>query len=117
MTPRSSSSRTYLPQRFEVLGATLENAARLHAAGVSIAFGNASGGGAGRADPRARANLRAGAGRATRPGFDADVVVWDGDPLEVTSFPDAVFIKGAEVPMESRHTLLRDRYMERLKLR
>ena len=28
------------------------------------------------------------------PGKDADVVIWDGDPLEVTSFADAVFIRG-----------------------
>jgi adenine deaminase len=46
------------------------------------------------------------------PGMDADVVVWDGDPLEVTSYADHVFIRGIEVPMQSRHTRLRDRYMD-----
>ena len=34
----------------------------------------------------------------------------DGDPLEVTTFADRVFIRGEEIPMESRQTLLRDRY-------
>ena len=42
----------------------------------------------------------------------ADVVVWDGDPLEVMSSPDHVFIRGEEVPLESRQTRLRDRYMD-----
>ena len=44
------------------------------------------------------------------PGKDADLVIWDGDPLEVTTFADMVFIRGQEIPMESRQTLLRDRY-------
>ena len=51
-----------------------------------------------------------------RDGKIADVVVWDGDPLETTSFPRAVFIDGQEVPPISRQTELRDRYMQRLKL-
>jgi imidazolonepropionase-like amidohydrolase len=47
---------------------------------------------------------------ALAPGRLADVVVWDGDPLEVTSAPTAVFIAGAEMPLVSRQTRLRDRY-------
>lgn len=46
------------------------------------------------------------------PGKDADVVIWDGDPLEVTTFADAVFIRGIQIPMESRQTRLRDRYKD-----
>jgi imidazolonepropionase-like amidohydrolase len=46
-----------------------------------------------------------------RPGRRADVVVWDGDPLELASAPVAVFIDGRPQPMDSRQTLLRDRYM------
>lgn len=128
-----------LPQRFEMLGATLENAARLAAAGVDIAFSSPMGG-----SHNAR-NLGQGAGVAVanglpwqqglaaitanpariwglegvgqlQPGFEADVVIWDGDPLEVTSYPDAVYIKGRAVPMVSRQTLLRDRYMKLLNL-
>ena len=46
------------------------------------------------------------------PGKDADVVIWDGDPLELTSFPDAVFIRGRQMPMTSRQLELRDRYKD-----
>jgi imidazolonepropionase-like amidohydrolase len=45
------------------------------------------------------------------PNATADVVIWDGDPLELMSSPDAVFIAGAETIMESRQTKLRDRYL------
>jgi hypothetical protein len=46
-----------------------------------------------------------------RPGRVGDIVIWDGDPLEVTSAPTAVFIDGVEQPMESRQRRLRDRYL------
>lgn len=121
-----------LPSSFESLAATLENAARLHAAGVRVALMSGS-------SHNAR-NLRQAAGNAVahglpweaalaamtstpaevwgladdsgrlEPGMTADVVVWDGDPLEVTSFPEHVFINGEEMPMESRQLRLRDRY-------
>jgi imidazolonepropionase-like amidohydrolase len=45
-----------------------------------------------------------------RPGRRADVVVWDGDPLELSSAPVAIFIDGVQQPMTSRQTKLRDRY-------
>lgn len=47
-----------------------------------------------------------------RGGMDADIVLWDGDPLEVTSNPDLVLIQGREIPLVSRATRLRDRYWE-----
>ena len=43
-------------------------------------------------------------------GKRGDVVVWDGDPLELTSAPVAVLIDGVAQPMTSRQTQLRDRY-------
>jgi imidazolonepropionase-like amidohydrolase len=46
------------------------------------------------------------------PGKDADVVIWDGDPLNVTSAPTAVFIRGQNIPLVSRQTKLRDRYRD-----
>jgi len=49
-------------------------------------------------------------------GMDADLVIWDGDPLEVTTSADRVFIQGEEVPMVSRQTQLRDRYLEKTQL-
>ena len=45
-------------------------------------------------------------------GKAADVVIWPGDPLELTNYPDAVFINGEAIPMVSRQTMLRDRYLQ-----
>ncbi|HEX2252505.1 MAG TPA: amidohydrolase family protein [Thermoanaerobaculia bacterium] len=125
---------TNLPSSFETLGATLENAARLHAAGVRVALmsgsshnarnlrqlaGNAVAHGmpwdaALAAVTAVPAELWGVAERAGRlaPGLEADVVVWTGDPLELTTWPEHVFIRGVEVPMESRQTRLRDRYRD-----
>src|SRR3546814_13477156 len=41
------------------------------------------------------------------PGKDADVVIWDGDPLDTLSRPVAVLIRGVQQPMRSRATDLR----------
>jgi imidazolonepropionase-like amidohydrolase len=46
-------------------------------------------------------------------GKTANVVVADGDPLDVKSDVKRVFIAGREVPMTSRQTVLRDRYSGR----
>ena len=45
-------------------------------------------------------------------GKAADMVIWDADPLELTSYPEQVLIQGASIPMHSRQTLLRDRYLQ-----
>lgn len=45
-----------------------------------------------------------------RPGRVGDVVVWDGDPLEIGSLPVKLFVDGIEQPLTSRQTRLRDRY-------
>lgn len=45
-------------------------------------------------------------------GKRADVVIWDGDPLELTSAPVAVLIDGVAQPMTSRQIELRDRYRD-----
>ena len=45
-------------------------------------------------------------------GKAADVVIWGDDPLELTSYPEQVLIQGESVPMESRQTMLRDRYLQ-----
>lgn len=45
-----------------------------------------------------------------KPGRAGDVVIWDGDPLELMSAPTAVFIDGKQQPLENRQTKLRDRY-------
>lgn len=46
-----------------------------------------------------------------RPGRRGDVVMWDGDPLELSSKPVAIWIDGKPQPMRSRQTELRDRYL------
>jgi imidazolonepropionase-like amidohydrolase len=45
-------------------------------------------------------------------GRRADVVVWSGDPLQVTSNAEIVLIDGVQQPMETRQTKLRDRYRD-----
>jgi len=45
-----------------------------------------------------------------RAGRRADVVVWDGDPLENSSTPVLVMIDGVQQSLENRQTKLRDRY-------
>lgn len=124
-----------LPATFSDIGATLKNAARLDAAGVTVVFMPRSGAPSHNANTLAQIAGNAVAngmpwdhalaaitknpaeiwGISTSygtldPGKDADVLIWDGDPLQVTSAPSAVFIKGEEIPMVSRQTMLRDRY-------
>jgi imidazolonepropionase-like amidohydrolase len=122
-----------LPTSFAQLAATQENAARLDEAGVQVAIvnldnsshlarlmtqiaGNTVANGMDWNDamkaltvtPAAIYGL-SGYG-ILAPGAHADVVAWDGDPLEVTSNADAVFIDGEPQDMTSRQTELRDRY-------
>lgn len=123
-----------LPGNFDQLGARLDNAALLHEAGVSIAFtgagthnarkqrqaaGNAVANGlpwetalaALTATPAAILGLENGFA-SIEPGSPADLVLWSGDPLEVTTAADQVIIAGKAIDMVSRQTLLRDRYLE-----
>ena len=126
-----------LPAGFDKIGARLDNAALLHRAGVRVAFtqfgeshnarkirqlaGNAVAHGlpaeaalAGLTSiPAQIFGIGSDHGQIAR-GQVADVVLWSGDPLEVSSLADAVWIAGAPVPMQSRQTLLRDRYFKRL---
>lgn len=126
---------TNLPERFEAMAATQENAKRLIEAGVPTAFAYMS-----RDTHQARLTLQV-AGNAVGNGVahddamhalttvpasifgldslgviasgkTADLVLWDGDPLEVMSAPDAVWIDGAAQSMTSRQTELRDRYID-----
>jgi hypothetical protein len=124
-----------LPSSFDTLGARLDNAARLERAGVRIAFtqhneshnarkirqlaGNAVAHGL--SWDAALAALTAspaeifgqGASRGhIAPGQVADLVLWSGDPLEVTTVADQVWIAGHPIEMRSRQTELRDRYLE-----
>ena len=123
-----------LPGSFDSINARLGAATVLADAGVTIAIGDGS-------THNAR-NLTQAAGNAVAHGLDwdaalraitlapaeifgmgattgsldvgkaADVVIWPGDPLELTNYPDRVFINGEDIPMVSRQTLLRDRYLQ-----
>lgn len=126
-----------LPGDFDRLGARLDNAALLHAAGVRIAFsyddshqarknrqlaGNAVAHGlpwhaalaALTANPAEIFGVGSGRGRIEK-GQAADLVLWSGDPLEVTTVAEQVWIAGQPIEMRSRQTELRDRYLERLR--
>ena len=129
-----------LPADFDRIGARLDNAALLQKAGVLITFmlndepthnarklrytaGVAVANGLPFDD--AIAGLTANAaeifglggtrGRIAR-GEAADLVLWTGDPLEVSTLADQVWIAGRAVEMRSRQTELRDRYLEKIKL-
>lgn len=45
-----------------------------------------------------------------KAGKAADVVIWDGDPLELSSAATTVIIDGVEQPLVTRQDRLRDRY-------
>ena len=47
-------------------------------------------------------------------GSSATLVLWDGDPLDVMSYPQLVLIEGDTVENRSRQLELRDRYFEKL---
>jgi imidazolonepropionase-like amidohydrolase len=117
---------------YDALGATLENAARLARAGVTIMFATF--------DAHNARNLRFFAGNAVANGLpyeaalaavtstparvwgigdrvgtlavgrDADLVVWSGDPFELLTRAERVYIGGIEQPGDSRQRALLERY-------
>ena len=117
---------------FDALGATLENAARLSKAGVVVALSSF--------ETHNARNLRQEAGNAVANGMDrdaaleavtlgparvwgiadrygslevgkdADVVVWSGDPFELTTAAEHVFIVGREMSKDTRQRQLLERY-------
>jgi len=46
------------------------------------------------------------------PGKIGDLVIWDGDPLELSSRPVAVFINGQQTSLENRQSKLAERYKD-----
>ena len=117
---------------FEGLDISLENAARMAAAGVNIAFASF--------DSHNSRNIKQLAGNAVSYGMpydaalravtinparlwgiadrygtlelgkDADIVVWSGDPFELTTDAEHVFIAGQEQSRETRQEELFRRY-------
>jgi imidazolonepropionase-like amidohydrolase len=135
--PVLTGGQTDLPNGFDQLGATLENAALLRRAGVPVALTTG-----GENNFRAR-SLRQHAGNAVANGLswdealravtlspaeifgvadrmgslqagrEADIVVWDGDPFELSTRATHVFIRGRQSTRPSREQLLVDRYKKR----
>jgi imidazolonepropionase-like amidohydrolase len=124
-----------LPGSFDTIGARLDNAALLHRAGVRVgiaALGGAHnvrsvtqeagiavayGLGHEAALQAVTLNIAEAYGMADHygsieAGKVANIAVWEEDPFELSSVPTQVYIRGKAVPMVSRQTLLRDRYMD-----
>lgn len=127
-----------LPLDFDQLASTQLSAARLSAAGVTVLIAPLSRSSA--SVPHNSRRLAQYAGNAVAHGLPweqalraitlypariyglerelgsleagkiADVVIWDGDPLQLSSRPQAVFIAGRPMSLQTRQGLLRDRY-------
>lgn len=139
--PVIAESLQDLPERFEQIASTQSNIGRMRAAGVTVAinadtirfsdhFTQYAGNLVALARMPGATGLSWGEAFATissrpaeaigmggklgvlLPGAMGDVVIWDGDPLEVSSAPVRVFIDGVEQPLENHQTRLRDRYRD-----
>ncbi len=130
-----------LPANFEELAATQSNIGRMVKAGVKVALNAAamenprnlnqyagnlvaltrvpgadglSWGQAFAAITSVPASISGMGGKAgvLAPGAMGDLVIWDGDPLEVGSMPVRVYIDGIEQPLDSHQSRLRERYRD-----
>ena len=129
-----------IPGSFDSLNATYENVIRLDKAGVEMAFYYSQGAGAHNAylATQSAGNAVAmgldydtaikaitsnpadifglvGVG-SIAPGFDADLVVWDGDPLELMSNVENVLIDGVDQDLSNRYEELTERYTKEKEL-
>ena len=132
--PVLTGGQTDLPNSFDQLGATLENAALLRKAGVTVALTTG-----GENNFRVR-SLRQHAGNAVANGLpwdealravtlspaeifgvadkmgslqvgrEANVVIWDGDPFELSTRAVQVLVRGRQSTTPSREQLLVERY-------
>ncbi|MCP4006047.1 MAG: amidohydrolase family protein [bacterium] len=121
-----------LPSSFSRLQSRSDNALRLHQAGVRVVFAQA---GASHLAHRLRHiagvavanNYPPEAAMAAitrnparvfgmkdtgtlRKGALANLVVWNGDPFELTTWAERVFVRGVEVDLQTRQDLLTERY-------
>ena len=127
-----------LPASFEQLGATQSNIGRMKAAGVKVSLGaffdqpryapqyagnivalSRVPGASGLTWNQAFAAISSGPAEAMgmgdrfgslRAGRAGDVVIWDGDPLELRSGVVKVFIDGVEQSLGNHQSRLKDRY-------
>ncbi len=138
--PVLASALADLPGTFETLAATQSNVGRMTAAGVRVAIGgfydndqpryatqfagNLVGlsrvpGAAGLSWGQALAAITSipaeilgegGSIGSLRPGYAADVVLWDSDPLEISATPVAIYIDGKAQSLVTHQSRLRQRY-------
>ncbi len=131
-----------LPDSFEQLGATQSNVGRMVDAGVEVSIGRISGeeipayvtqyagnlvalnkvpGATGLTWGEAFATISSvpakisgigGIAGVLKAGAVGDIVIWDGDPLEVSTAPVRVYIDGIEQPLDSHQSRLRERYRD-----
>jgi imidazolonepropionase-like amidohydrolase len=135
--PVLTGAMSNIPGSFNTLGSRQENAAILRAAGVTVAL---IGNGGGMEDNYNVRNIRFEAGNAVayglswddalravtivpaelfgagnqigslQSGREANLVIWSGDPFELSTVPEHVFIRGAENTALSREEELAQRY-------
>ncbi|MEH6722490.1 MAG: amidohydrolase family protein [Qipengyuania sp.] len=130
-----------LPANFEELAATQSNIGRMVKAGVKVALNAAamenprnlnqyagnlvaltrmpgadglSWGQAFAAITSVPASISGMGGKAgvLAPGAMGDLVIWDGDPLQVGSMPVKVYIDGVEQPLDNHQSRLKERYRD-----
>jgi imidazolonepropionase-like amidohydrolase len=124
-----------LPSSFDELGARLDNASKLYESGVPIMIAShehathnlhLSRQGAGvavsyglpwqEALKAMTSNVADSFGLEKigyiKEGYSADLVVWNKDPLELSAYPEHIFISGKLISGQSRSTRLRDRYLK-----
>ena len=123
-----------LPESFDSLHKSLDNAAKLTAAGVKLVFaftgdthqlyqlryhaGNAVANGVSKADALAAVTANVADafhldGGRIAVGQTADLVLWNDDPFELSSRVVTLWIDGQEYSTQSRQDKLRDRYMQK----
>ena len=129
-----------IPGSFDALNSTYENVVRLDAAGVKMAFYYAQGAGAHNAylaTQSAGNSVAIGLDYSTAlksitsnpadifglvgvgslaPGFDADIVIWDEDPLELMSNVENLLIDGIDQDLSNRYEELTQRYTKEKEL-
>ena len=129
-----------VPRTFDSLNSTYENAIRLDQAGVKMAFYYSQGAGSHNAylaTQSAGNSVAMGLDYATAmrsitsnlaeifglvgvgslaPGYDADLVVWDDDPLELMTNVENLLVDGMDQDLSNRYEELTERYMKEKEL-
>lgn len=135
--PVFTGAMNNIPDNFATLGSRQENAGLLRKAGVQVAL---IGNGGGDEEAFNVRNLKVEAGNAVsygmtwddalravtlapaeffgaadrvgslRPGLEANVVIWSGDPFEFTTRAEHVFVRGREYNEKTRQDQLIERY-------